>query len=283
MVRSAVTVSDLLREGTRTLREAGSESPGLDAEILLRESLGVSREQLFDVLPLPVRGHAAAHYRKLINRRAVGVPVAYITGRREFYGRDFMVNEHVLVPRPDTEYIIEFAIAWIAAHDERPKRIVDIGTGSGAIAVSVALETAGKHQVIASDVSPSALAVARENAKTLGANVEFVEGSLLSWLNEPVDLILANLPYLRLDQAHSGIEHEPPVALYAGGDGFSLNRTLLEQAPRLLNHPGAVIMELDPEQTQPALEIGRAQFPDASVVVKADLAGTNRYLIIEQD
>jgi release factor glutamine methyltransferase len=281
MIQSLPTVANILREGTQQLREAGSESPGLDAEILLREALEVSREQLFDILPYPIRNHAITRYRELIARRVEGVPVAYIIGRREFYGHEFTVTKDVLVPRPETEFLVEFALEWLKRNPGSPRRIVDVGTGSGAIAVSIAIETAGQHHVAAADVSTVALEVARKNAENLQANVEFVEGSLLDWLDEPVDLILANLPYLRPDQAHSGIEHEPAVALYAGDDGFELNRRLLETAPALLKSPGAVIMELDPDQSELALETGRRTFPDASVEIKQDLAGTSRYLIIE--
>ncbi|TVR75121.1 MAG: peptide chain release factor N(5)-glutamine methyltransferase [Sphaerobacteraceae bacterium] len=279
-MRSAMTVSDLLREGTRTLRESVSESPGLDAEILLREALGATREQLFDALPSPVRPAAAISYRKLLKQRVDGIPIAYITGRREFYGHEFIVNSHVLVPRPETEFLVEFALEWLKQKEE-PCRVVDVGTGSGAIAISVALETASQHIMLASDVSPEALDVAARNAEALGAIVQFVEGSLIDWLEEPVDLILANLPYLRPDQAHDGIEHEPAVALYAGDDGFSLNRSLLEDAPNKLRAGGAVIMELDPEQRDLALSAAQANLPDAGIEILADLAGNDRYLRIQ--
>jgi release factor glutamine methyltransferase len=282
MIRSATSVADTLREGTLRLREAGIESPGLDAEILLREALGATRVQLFDMLPYPIRPRAASQYRALIARRVEGVPIAYITGRREFYGHEFTVTEDVLVPRPETEYLVEFALEWLKNHAGQSKSIVDVGTGSGAIAVSVWLETNGHHRVIASDVSPAALDVARENNEKLGAAVEFVEGSLLEWLDEPVDLILANLPYLRPDQAHDGIAYEPSVALFSGDDGFELNRKLLEQAPSLLKTPGSLIMELDPDQAELALEAGRQAFPDALVEIKQDLARISRYLIIER-
>jgi release factor glutamine methyltransferase len=282
MIRSATTVAEILREGTQKLREAGSESPGLDAEILLREALGVTREQLFDILPYPIRSHTISQYRALIAQRADGIPIAYITGHREFYGHEFAVTEDVLVPRPETEYLVEFALKWLRIHGGQGKRIVDVGTGSGAIAISLWLETEGNHRILASDVSKDALKIAKQNNETHGAGVEFVEGSLLDWLDEPVDLILANLPYLRPDQAHEGIAHEPSVALYAGDDGFELNRKLLEQAPALLNRPGSLIMELDPDQADLALETGQRVFPDSSVEIKQDLAGISRYLLIER-
>lgn len=279
-MRSAMTVSDLLREGNRTLREAGSESPGLDAEILLREALKLTREQLFDALPYPVRPSGATAYRQLLQRRVDGLPIAYITGRREFYGYEFTVNEHVLVPRPETEFLVEFALEWLK-QQAKPCRVVDIGTGSGAIAVSVALETENRHTVLASDISAQALEVASTNASRRGASVEFAEGSLLDWLDQPVDLILANLPYLRTDQAHAGIEHEPSLALFAGDDGFAMNRQLIERAPDRLHPHGALIMELDPDQHELARATARSAFPDAHVEIRADLAGTDRYLIIQ--
>jgi release factor glutamine methyltransferase len=280
MRSSALTVSDLLREGSRTLREAGSESPGLDAEILLRKALNASREQLFDAMPYPVRPAAAKVYRELLQRRAAGIPIAYITGRREFYGHDFIVNEHVLVPRSETEFLVEFALQWLADRPT-PCRIVDVGTGSGAIAISVALETGNQHTVMASDVSVEALETARQNATNLGAQVSFVEGSLVDWLQKPVDLILANLPYLRPDQAHAGIEHEPAVALYSGDDGFALNRQLIQQLPKVLNPGGALIMELDPDQRELADSAAADSVPDANREIRPDLAGTYRYLIVQ--
>jgi release factor glutamine methyltransferase len=280
MRRSAGSVSELLSEGTTRLKQAGSESPGLDAEILLRLALNATRVQLFDALPYPVKPSASRRYRELIEQRANGIPIAYITGHREFYGHEFIVNEHVLVPRPETEFLVEFALAWLRDRGDIAQRIVDIGTGSGAIAISVALETNNRHTVIGSEVSPEALEVARLNRDALRAKVELVEGSLLNPVKEPVDLILANLPYLRTDQAHAGIEHEPSIALYAGDDGFTLIRQLLEEAPPKLNTGGAIILELDPDQSELALSAGQDAFPEAEVQMKADLAGTNRYLII---
>jgi release factor glutamine methyltransferase len=282
MNRSSTTVSDLIREGTRALRVSGSESPGLDAEILLREALNATREQLFDALPYPIQANAAQTYRELIARRTQGVPVAYIVGRREFYGCSFIVNEHVLVPRPETEYLVKRSLSWLNDHGSYPCRIVDVGTGSGAVAISVALEASRGHIVVGSDVSSKALAVALANRDALGATVEFVEGSLLDWCTDPVHVITANLPYLRPDQAHPGIEHEPAIALFAGEDGFALNRSLIKQAGTLLASPGLLIMELDPAQSELALDTARSEFTDAQSTTKADLAGLNRYLVVER-
>jgi release factor glutamine methyltransferase len=240
----------------------------------------MTREQLFDALPYPVRPAGTVTYRELLKQRVSGIPIAYITGRREFYGYTFTVNEHVLVPRPETEFLVEFALDWLKERGT-PCRVVDVGTGSGAIAVSVALGTDNQHTVLASDVSTQALEVASKNAARLGARVDFTEGSLLDWLNEDVDLILANLPYLRPDQAHPGIKHEPRVALFSGDDGFSLNRQLIEQTRDRLRPNGAIIMELDPDQHELALASASSAFPTARIEIRADLAGTDRYLIIQ--
>jgi release factor glutamine methyltransferase len=275
------TVSDLLREGTRELRKADSDSPGLDAEILLREALGVTREQLFEALPLGVRPDGSSRYRELIQQRIQGIPVAYIIGRREFYGRDFVVNEHVLVPRPESEFIVERAVAWLDHHGGN-RRVVDVGTGSGAIAISIACETADRHVVVGSDVSLPALSVARANRDAHHPGVHLVAGSLLEWWRGPVDFIAANLPYLRPDQAHVGIEFEPEIALYAGNDGFALNDRLIRQAAAILASPGRLIMEIDPSQADQALETGRAAFPGDDVMIQRDLAGSDRYLIVDR-
>jgi release factor glutamine methyltransferase len=280
-MKRAGSVSELLSEGTTTLKKAGSESPGLDAEILLRLALNATRVQLFDALPYPVRPSAAQRYRELIEQRASGLPIAYIVGHREFYGHDFIVNRGVLVPRPETEFLVEYALKWLADRPDLVIRIVDVGTGSGAIAISVALETGNRHKIIATEVSPDALEVARLNRDTLRAKIELVEGSLLEPLHEPVDLILANLPYLRPDQAHEGIAYEPEIALYAGDDGFALNRQLLETSAGKLNPGGAIIMELDPDQASLARSAATAAFPDATVEIRPDLAGTARYLLIQ--
>lgn len=282
MNQSAGTVSELLNEGASILKRAGSESPGLDAEILLRLALGATRVQLFDALPNPANPSSARRYREYLEQRANGMPIAYITGHREFYGHDFIVNQHVLVPRPETEFLVEFGLQWLSRQDDAPKRIIDVGTGSGAVAIVIALETDNAHTVIATDVSGDALNVAQMNRDTLRASVEFRAGSLLEPLQEPADLILANLPYLRPDQKHSGIEHEPDVALYAGEDGLSLIQALLQSAPEKITDRGAAILELDPDQAELAGEIGKSAFPEASVEIRADLAGTNRYLIIDR-
>ena len=282
MLNAGGTVRELLSEGTTALRTAGVDSPGLESEILLREALDATRVQLFDMLPYPVRPHAATAFRELIERRVNGEPIAYITGRRDFYEQTFVVNRHVLVPRPESECLVERALEWLRGHEPGPHRVVDIGTGSGAIAISIACASDNRHQVVASDLSRDALRVARQNRTALDANVHLVCGDLLGWYRGEADVVVANLPYLRPDQRHAGIEHEPEIALYAGDDGFDLNRRLLEQASVILQRPGLLVMEIDPDQRDVAIATAQRWFQNDSNEIVRDLAGVDRYLVIQR-
>lgn len=282
MLRHQYTVANLLRDGQHKLRQAGVESPGLESEILLREALGATREQLFESLQSPARGSAAKTFNRMIDRRCDGTPVAYITGRKAFYRHEFAVDESVLIPRPETEYLVEWSVAWLNRHGGARFTVIDVRTGCGAIGISVALETKGAHTVIGGEVSRDAVRVARENRDRLDAPVELVAGSVLDWCRGPVDLLAVNLPYLRPDQAHAGIAREPAVALYAGEDGFDLNQRLLQQASAVLNRPGGLIMEIDPDQEDLAVASAGHWFDGASVRIEQDLAGLARYLIIER-
>jgi release factor glutamine methyltransferase len=198
-------------------------------------------------------------------------------------GLDFYVDRRVLIPRPETEGLVERALAWIE-QQSRPLRIVDVGTGSGAIALSLDLlaHTEKRPMIVASDISRGALEVARINRERLGARrVEFVCGSLLDWTRGPFDLIVANLPYLREDQRHGGIALEPDAALYAEERGFALYRKLLRQSTLLLAPGGILLCEIDPDQRDVALVQAHAAHPSATIRVEPDLAGLDRYLVIE--
>lgn len=278
----STTLADLLRDGQRRLHGAGCDSPGLDAEILLREALSATREQLFASLPEPVETPVQTRFDESIRRRSAGEPVAYITGHRAFHRYEFAVDERVLIPRPETEWLVEWSVRWLRANLVGRGTVIDVGTGSGAIGISIALETNGAHQLVASDASREALDVARRNRDDLGAAVDLVAGSVLDWCRGPVDLLAANLPYLRPDQAHSGIASEPEVALFAGQDGFDLNRQLLAQASEILSSPGGLILEIDPAQEGTARDCARRWFADSDIRTERDLAGEIRYLIVER-
>uniref|UniRef100_A0A831X1L2 Release factor glutamine methyltransferase n=2 Tax=Thermorudis TaxID=1649508 RepID=A0A831X1L2_9BACT len=277
------TISILLRRASERLRSAGLETPRVDAEILLMAVLDQDRAGLYRNLREPVSPEAADRFLELVERRARGEPVAYLTGRREFYGLEFLVTPAVLIPRPETEFLVTWATERLSQRAQR-SICVDVGTGCGAVVVALAhrLGPAWDGLLIGSDISRPALEVARANRDRLAPRrVELICGDLLDWCRGPLDLITANLPYLRPDQAHSGLAFEPPQALYAGEDGFALYRRLLRQAAALLRPDGGIICEIDPDQRQLARETAQALFPAARIQVLPDLSGLDRYLTIE--
>lgn len=281
------TLADLLQRATQRLADAGADSPRLDAEVLLRHLLRLDRAGLLISLDRPAPSGLPERFQALIECRAAGEPVAYITGRREFMGLDFLVDRRVLVPRPETEFLVEWGLRKLRRNAPAPGRrrlVVDVGTGSGAILLSLAAlaEPSAGTIYAGVDVSCEAIDVAGVNAARLApGRVELVVGDLLSWCRRPVDIVLANLPYLRPEQIHPGIEQEPPGALLSGEDGFDHYRRLLSQLPEHLAPSGACICEIDPSQRNVALRTARNALPDRQVSILPDLAGFDRYLIVE--
>ena len=281
---SPTTIRDLLREGQLRLARAGGDTPRLDAEVLLMDLLGIDRARLYLAYPDTVPGEIAGQFREWIERRAAGQPVAYLTGHREFMGLDFLVDRRVLIPRPVTEFLVEWALKRLQLDSSGRKLVVDLGTGSGAMAVSLAhlLPDDVTPMIVGSDWNREALQVAAINRDRFApGRVEFVRGDLLEWCEGGIDLLLANLPYLRQDQAHAGLAWEPEVALYAGVDGLDLYRRLLPRAKELLNPGGALVCEIDPAQAALMTELARRHFPVTHIRVERDLAGFDRYLIID--
>lgn len=278
------TARDALSWATARLRGTVSASPRLDADVLLRHLLGWDRARLFTSLDEPLPLTVADAYQRLIGRRATGEPLAYLVGEREFLGLSLLVGPGVLVPRPETEDLVE----WLAARVREEPRwrgaptIVDVGTGSGAIALGLA-SLLPAARVVGVEFSPHALGYARQNRDRLGLadRVGLVRGDLLAPLGA-ADLIAANLPYLRADQAHAGIATEPPEALFAGPDGLDLYRRLLPQAGLLLRSPGILAMEIDPEQAEAMRELASAAFPQDTVGVHRDLAGRDRFVTVQR-
>lgn len=279
------TIVSALREGRATLDRAQVETPRLDAEVLLRHLLGIDRAALFARLQAPVTTTDLAAYRALIEARAAGTPVAYLTGEREFMGLAFAVAPGVLIPRPETEILVEWALAWLR---DRPRaRVVDVGTGSGAIVLSLAamLGSAWQGFLMGVDISPEAIEIAEANRARLGLGerVTFVRASLLSWLEGPIDLILANLPYLRPEQIADNPElaAEPAIALSGGTDGLEVIERLIRDAPRVLAPGGAIALEIDPSQRDAVLGLARIAFSAAEIRVLPDLAGLDRHVVIQ--
>ena len=279
------TVADALRLGRAHLARTPTDSPRLDAELLLRHALGLDRTALFVRLPDAIAPEALTAYRGLLAQRAQGLPVAYLTGEREFMGLPFTVGPDVLVPRPETEILVEWALGWLG--NRKDAVVVDVGTGSGAVALSLAtlLPADEGRRIIAVDVSDAALAMAARNRARLGLQdrVDLVQGTLLAPISSPVDLVLANLPYLRPEQIAQNphLAAEPRLALDGGADGLGLVRQLLRQAPHFVRFNGAIGLEIDPCQSEAVADLARAAFPVAAISVLADLAGHERHVIID--
>ncbi|HEV2250496.1 MAG TPA: peptide chain release factor N(5)-glutamine methyltransferase [Candidatus Limnocylindria bacterium] len=260
---------------TETLRRAGAPTPALDADVLLAHALGVEKEALVAHPEVELGPEEAARFDTFVAKRADGVPVAYLRGFKEFYGLRFAVDPRVLVPRPETEILVDAVRDHVS---DRGLTVVDVGTGSGAIAVALAL-SAPRLRVIATDVSVAALAVARVNAAANGARIEFRRGDLLTTVTERVDVVAANLPYLRDDALEelagerTSLAFEPRVATVAGPDGLALVRHAIADLPRVLAPDGAAFFECDPPQAEPIAALLR---PLGTVDVLKDLAGLDR-------
>lgn len=265
------------------LTVAGCDSPSLDAELLLAHTLEKDRTWLY-TYPHHMLEPADLHrFSTLLSRREQREPVAYITGSKAFFGLDFQVNRHVLIPRPETELLIETTLSL--ARSDSPPIIVDVGTGSGCIAVTLAthLEQA---RVFAVDISEQALAVAQQNAirHAVTHRITFLRGNLLEPLPQPVDIIVSNPPYLSYSEL-SGVSpeisrYEPEVALATGQEGLAVIRQLLPQARQKLNPGGTLLVEIGAGQGETVKTIAKNHFPQASVQIKQDLAGRDRLLVV---
>jgi release factor glutamine methyltransferase len=277
-----VTVQEALLGGVRALREV-SEEAHLEAELLLCQALQTDRVHLYQRLQEPLAPELEGRYRGLLQRRLAHEPTPYILGRHESYGLDLEVTPDALIPRSETEMLVEFALAFLR---DRPAALVaDVGSGSGAIALSLAANLAQDARILAIDISLPALRLARRNAGRLSlfGRIDFVLADLLTAQGAPLDLIVANLPYVRTadwESALPEVRHEPRASLDGGPDGLRIIARLLEQAPPLLKPGGAVFLEIGEGQGAEAKRLALREFPDAGVSVHADLAGLDRVLEI---
>lgn len=286
-----INVRGALREGMARLRTANVSSHALAAELLLMHALGCDRTWMYANPEIVVDTIAAEKFFALIARRAAGTPTQYLTGKQEFWGLEFDVAPAVLIPRPETEHVIEVALERLGEERVRePLRVADVGTGSGCIAVALAKELP-RTDVFATDISAEALAVARRNAEKHGvaARVRFVECNLLEGVgedSEALDLILSNPPYVaREDEAQLPREvrdHEPHAALFAGTSGAEIYEPLIAQAAKRLRRGGLIVVEIGygaVERVSPML--GDSQMW-MDVRVTNDLAGIPRVISAER-
>ena len=252
-----MNISTWLKHAAEHLKNAGITSAQLDAELLLANTLRKNRTYLHAHLDEDVDPRRVDIAEARLSLRLDRVPLAYILGEKEFYGRNFSVSPSVLVPRPESEEMINLLLK-LAPKDDRPRTLIDIGTGSGCLGITAALELSDNWHVVLSDISPKALSVAEKNAKKLGAKVFTQKQSLLLGQFEKLDCILANLPYVDKDWKNTSPElrHEPPEALYAGEGGLKLIRELIQQAPKHMTNQGLLFIEADEEQHQTIVAFG---------------------------
>ena len=229
----------LLQEGRKRLISSGCESARLDADLLLMHALNCPRSFLITHDNDEIKDRIVFRYRSLISRRMAGEPIAYIVGYKEFWGLPFKVNKEVLIPRPDTELIVETALKFKSASS-----VLDLGTGSGAIVLAIKHERP-EIKAFAVDVSDGALAVAKENAARLNLEVCFIKSSWFSALkNEKFDLIVSNPPYIEENDEHlKALSFEPIGALTSGKDGLDDIRVIVRDARQFLNNGGALLLE----------------------------------------
>jgi release factor glutamine methyltransferase len=276
------TGRELLEEGRRRLAARGRPSPGREAALLLRHVLGLDESALLARDRQEVAAGAERRFRDLLARREAGTPVAYLTGEREFWGRAFQVDSRVLVPRPETEHLVEIALALPLP--ERA-RVLDVGTGSGCLAVTLAAERP-VWRVVAVDRSAGALAVARSNARRHGvaARVVAVAGDLLAGLDAGrFDLVVANLPYVDPGERDSlspeVVDHEPAAALFAGRHGLALVERLIDEAGAALAAGAWLACEIGAGQAAPLLAHARRTGRFTAGEARPDLAGVERDLV----
>jgi len=247
-----MTIRQALIKGIQKLQSKYIDSAALDAEILLSFVLNKSKEYLYTYPEKNITKLQSTKFQRLINKRSEYYPIAYLTGHKEFYGYNFIIDKNVLIPRPQTEELVEKALAVIEA--KKLKNIIDVGTGSGCIIISIANELRKKYgslknfKFYASDVSSKALAIARKNAKLhkLSNNIKFLNGSLLKPLkNKRIDLILANLPYLTKNDITKNkyLKAEPKKALYEKTSGKNIYKKLFSQAEKYFKPKPIIIFE----------------------------------------
>jgi release factor glutamine methyltransferase len=267
------------------LARQGIADASLEAEVLHRHVLGLNRAGFFSTFQSPLEPSVLHAIAALAERRLSGEPLAYIVGHREFYGLDFAVNEHVLVPRQETELLVDLTLKAVADMGLERPHIADAGTGSGAIAIALAkhLQSA---TVYATDISREALDIAAANCRAHGVadRVRLLHGDLLAPLDGAVDVIVSNPPYIPsavLNSLAPELKREPRLALDGGADGLDVIRCLLAQAPGRLSPGGLLVMELSPEQREPVAALARQAMPDAGIAFSRDLLDLVRAVTVE--
>jgi release factor glutamine methyltransferase len=279
-VSETKTLLEVLQSTTAYFTKHKIENPRLNAEHLIAQVLKLSRLELYLEFECKLNTEELARLRELVRRRAQGEPLQHLLGTAEFCGQTFTIDKRAMVPRPETEELVELVISEM--ENRIPETIVDVGTGSGIIALSLAKQFP-EADVYALEISEDALALARENANQLGLSdrIRFRKGNLLEDIDERFDLIVANLPYISMQDRHllsREVMHDPEIALFGGERGDELIRKLIEQAPLHLNGAGLLALEIGINQAEGLCEFLRLKnYHD--IESKKDYSGITRFLL----
>lgn len=274
-------IKEALKISTEMLEQQNISSARLDAEVILMFVLNESKEFLFSEPDFELSDFQEKRFFKLISKRETNCPVAYITKTKSFFNLEFSVNQNVLIPRPDTEMIVTETLELIK--NEGLKSVIEIGTGSGAIAISIA-KNSPDTIVTATDISDRALNVTKKNSKDNQVSVKLIKGNLLQPVkNLPADIIVANLPYLEADYKDEldsdntkALQFEPELALYSGEDGLDAYRQFFSEAGQLKTKPKYILIEHDPKQTKELEIIIKKNLPNGRITTLKNLCGVDR-------
>ncbi len=272
-----MTINEALQFAYKKLNKKTS-SPILDAEVLLSFVLSKPKEFLLINPDFLVKKNQENKFIKLLNLRATGYPIAYVTGFKEFFGLSFIVNSNVLIPRPDTEPMVEIVLKRIKG---KKLNVLDVGTGSGCIAISLAKHSP-TNNYLASDVSQTALSIAKKNAKLNKTKVKFIKSFLLNGIKQPIDVLVANLPYGWKGWKNNssvdtmGLSFEPSIALFTNNKGLELIKKFLAQIQK--QDVRLAFLEFDPRQVTVLKKMIRKQLPDHKTTYHKDMSGRIRFV-----
>ncbi|GHC65635.1 peptide chain release factor N(5)-glutamine methyltransferase [Roseibacillus persicicus] len=272
------TVLEVIDGGTAYLEKRGVADARLNMQRLVGHFLGYTRVQLYLEFDRPLTEEQLAPIREALKRRGQGVPLQHVVGEVEFMRRDFLCDGRALIPRPETEELVTLILQEKETLAE-PTRVLDVGTGSGVIGLSLALELPAMGELVLADVSPDALSLARENATALEVEATFLESHLFSAVDGTFDLIVANLPYVPendRDSLEPELAHDPDLALFSGPDGLDLLKAFIAEAGEYLNPGGLLALEIGHEQAEAVSQL-LLHFSFTDIDIRSDLSGVSRF------
>ena len=278
-----LNIKEILDKTVNYFKKYDIPQPRLDAEVLLADLLEMERINLYVNFDRPLTSEEIDSYREMILKRRQGTPVAYLVGQKEFMGLKFKVNSNVLIPRPETEHLVQTILNRIDTWEQEEVKIADIGTGSGAIIISIAKLSDGLVKGIGIDISEASLNLAQENAVNLEVDeqLEFKEGDLLEPLEETVDIIVSNPPYIpseELDDLQKEVQQEPKLALDGGEDGLDYYRKIINDAPEYLTTDGLLAFEVGIKQSQDVADLlEKADY--TNIEIKKDYSDIERIVL----